>query len=371
MSIQFPDSPFQGQTFEASNGVFYTFIDGGWTANNADALDDRFVNLTGDTMTGDLTVPSLNDGQLGGFRNLIMNGSGLVSQRGLPFTAVMPAGGSLYSWDRWKAGAAVGSNFGAAAGSRDGRNTMIFNADAQYTVGQYIEYANVWHLGGKTVTLSYWAKAANSFTGNVGLEWLDTASGPIPGFGPGVNESVSVTTAWQYFTHTFTVPTTGTGFGNDWCLNCGWSSISANAALEIQDVQLEKGTVATPFEHRPIGVELSLCQRYYETSYSTGVKPGTLDVIGKIQLMTAGDAGGNNGMQGTFVVSKRTVPTVTMYSPNSGIANRAHVFFGAYTGEAAIGAVYSNQHRFIGVAGTFGALQVNGCEFHFTADAEL
>ena len=57
MSIQFPSPPSQGQTFEASNGVIYTYIDGGWTANNADALEDRFVNLTGDTMTGDLTAP--------------------------------------------------------------------------------------------------------------------------------------------------------------------------------------------------------------------------------------------------------------------------------------------------------------------------
>jgi hypothetical protein len=33
-------------------------------------------------------------------------------------------------------------------------------------------------------------------------------------------------------------------------------------------VQLERGSVASPFEHRPIGMELSLCQRYYfKSSY--------------------------------------------------------------------------------------------------------
>jgi hypothetical protein len=62
MSIQFPDSPAQGQTFEASNGVLYTYIDGGWIANNADALEDSFVKLTGDTMTGGLSLPSLTNG---------------------------------------------------------------------------------------------------------------------------------------------------------------------------------------------------------------------------------------------------------------------------------------------------------------------
>jgi len=39
--------------------------------------------------------------------------------------------------------------------------------------------------------------------------------------------------------------------------------------------QLEKGTTATPFEYRPIGTELALCQRYYEKSYALGTAPGT------------------------------------------------------------------------------------------------
>ena len=39
-------------------------------------------------------------------------------------------------------------------------------------------------------------------------------------------------------------------------------------------VQLEEGSVATPFELRPIGLELSLCQRYYETISATPVTAG-------------------------------------------------------------------------------------------------
>ena len=56
MSIQFPDSPTQGDSFVASNGVSYTYDNGGWIANSQSALDDRFVNVSGDNMTGDLTL---------------------------------------------------------------------------------------------------------------------------------------------------------------------------------------------------------------------------------------------------------------------------------------------------------------------------
>ena len=43
----------------------------------------------------------------------------------------------------------------------------------------------------------------------------------------------------------------------------------------ITGIQLEEGSMATPFEQRPIGLELSLCQRYYQTGRGTIVKVST------------------------------------------------------------------------------------------------
>jgi hypothetical protein len=64
--------------------------------------------------------------------------------------------------------------------------------------------------------------------------------------------------------------TSGT-LGTTWA-----SSVDANRAVgqtnlaaatsnywQVTGVQLEVGTVATPFEHKPYGVELAECQRYY------------------------------------------------------------------------------------------------------------
>ena len=44
-----------------------------------------------------------------------------------------------------------------------------------------------------------------------------------------------------------------------------------NIPIAATNVQLEEGSIATPFEQRPIGLELSLCQRYYYRIVSNGV----------------------------------------------------------------------------------------------------
>ena len=64
---------------------------------------------------------------------------------------------------------------------------------------------------------------------------------------------------------TFTVSGSGTG-------NHLWIKFSLDTAVDfsaLDKVQVEEGTVATPFEHRPYGLELSLCQRYYWNEPST------------------------------------------------------------------------------------------------------
>ena len=65
----------------------------------------------------------------------------------------------------------------------------------------------------------------------------------------------------------------------------------------IGEVQLERGSVATPFEQRPIGLELSLCQRYYES------------VMASVNGIVHFGNGDYRGSDIKFKVTKRVVPT--------------------------------------------------------------
>jgi len=80
---------------------------------------------------------------------------------------------------------------------------------------------------------------------------------------------------------------------------------TASATFYITGVQLEEGTVATPFEHRPYGTELALCQRYYERWNATS---GNGDVLFNGQAIST-----NQVLAGPFhmKVTKRALPEIT------------------------------------------------------------
>lgn len=84
-----------------------------------------------------------------------------------------------------------------------------------------------------------------------------------------------------------------------------------NATFEITEVQLEKGSVSTPFTRRPFGQELALCQRYY---WQTTSSPN-----GAVTLMTGGLAAGTGTVAQLYCalpVSMRTTPTASISTTN-------------------------------------------------------
>lgn len=223
-----------------------------------------------------------------GFRNLIMNGDFRINQRG--FTSATTSG---FTHDRW-----IGGVSGDGTTTHSVQNFTLGNSIAgeepeKYhrivTTGQtsaavesfiWQNIENVRTLAGQTATLSFWARSASG-TPSVAIEiqqYFGTGGSPSAIVSTPIGKVV-LSTTWTRYSITIVVPsisgkTLGTdkgdhlrlfmyvSAGSNFNTRTGSLGIQSNT-FEFWGVQLEKNYQPTPFEQRPIGVELSLCQRYY------------------------------------------------------------------------------------------------------------
>mgnify|MGYP006213139137 CR=1 FL=1 len=263
--------PSSGNGIEDSSGNSVLSESGGnvsLTAKNA-------------TVTGDF-IPS-NSFM---FRNKLINGNFDIWQRGTSQT-----NSGFGSADRWhnehNGSSKTASQQSFANGQTDVpgnpkfylRNVVTSSANAANYVIVYQNIEGVETLAGKTVTLSFYAKADSSK--NIATEFAQSfgTGGSPSSFNPEINVTThSLTSSWQKFTVTTTLPSiSGKTIGSDNNDILGvnfWLEAGANfntrtnslgqqsGTFDIAQVQIEEGSSATPFEHRPIGMELSLCQRY-------------------------------------------------------------------------------------------------------------
>ena len=145
---------------------------------------------------------------------------------------------------------------------------------------------------------------------------------------------------------------------------------TTNATFDITGVQLEVGSVATPFEHRSFGDELARCQRYYQKSYDYETAPGTAVSQGTIQhgytSMPASNYVARFGAQ--FRTSMRAQPTVVTYDTagNSGKCNYPDT-----STNQSFTIIHRGQNNFSAETSSLS----NGTDarlyFHYTAEAEL
>jgi hypothetical protein len=202
---------------------------------------------------------------ISGFRNILINGDFRIWQRG---TSSSHSGGGVYV-DMWREYTDVGS----ATQSRDTTVTVprVANQSYKFTVGgsatnfnlfQIIESANCGHLAGQTVTFSFYASVSSARNLNVVLASSTTTDALWTGSWTSFSSTaIALTTSMTRYTVTTTVPsnmkTLQVAFGS------GGTLLAAGSSVNITGAQLEVGSIATPFEQRPIGTELALCQRYY------------------------------------------------------------------------------------------------------------
>ena len=204
-----------------------------------------------------------SDGALSN-RNLIINGAMQVWQRGTSHTT---SGG--YSADRWWM-----ANATSVARSTEAPDGFAYSAfitasgGGNDSIGQPIELttgSSSPMVVGQKVTVSLYAKTASGtddIAATINFRDAKYSGTNQSAFGNG--ETWTVTTTWQRFTTTFTVPSI-----NPTNVLAGLEIFGIGSSMYITGVQLEVGDTATPFEHRSIGQELSLCQRFYWQNFDT------------------------------------------------------------------------------------------------------
>jgi len=289
----------------------------------------------------------LSNSQIGGRRNIIINGAMQVAQRATSATGVGSGTVGYVAVDRFRlqkdgsptARFTVSQDTNAPVGFANSMKAAVTTADTsvgsailQY-VDQFIEAQNLQQLAygtssAKKITLSFYVKCSTAQTFAVDLVNEDNTKY--------FNTTYTVSSANTWERKTITIPAdTASGFNNDngrglrvrWTLVAGsnWTDGSVSTAWsgdynvatnhqntwvgatgrtwQLTGVQLEVGEQATPFEHRSFGEELLLCQRYfYKIEGTTGFK--TTFINGAIDGSTA------IGVQ-KHQVEMRAAPTFT------------------------------------------------------------
>ena len=286
------------------------------------------LNVTGATTSGSFVQGTDYLSPYQGFRNKIINGSFEVWQRGTART-FMNAG--QYLADRWtirlyQNGGHQRTAVTPVAGMQtryalrvSSSSTAEAGGGARMWANTELESADSIPLRGKTMTFSFWVRfssaTCSSSTATPYGNWgaaidfcSSTTDAPMAttaanGGGGGVTlVNGSLPTTWTKYTGTYTIPSNANNVG----IAFGFGGLGNTASTgtvwyEITQVQLEQGSVATPFEQRPIGTELALCQRYYQQQ--------------PLILSGATNGGFSNSYLQTFDmgINMRTTPTVFFY----------------------------------------------------------
>jgi hypothetical protein len=145
----------------------------------------------------------------------------------------------------------------------------VTTGDNNMQVQQRLE--DVTALAGQEVTISFYAKGTNPGAGAIYLSVFQIFGSGGSANVTAVDEPITYTGSWARYSHTFTMPsvsgkTVGTNGYLGITLRQGSGDTSTDAwELDIWGVQLEAGSIATPFKrHAPsLQGELAACQRYY------------------------------------------------------------------------------------------------------------
>ncbi len=307
----------------------------------------------GNTATINSMTPTADS--LQGFRNRIINGDMRIAQRG---TSATPTAGGYFTIDRWRFGQAA--SYAASLTPTISQSSTVpagFTNSFLYTNGtgsaptstqlisidQYIEGLNCADLdfgsaSAKTVTVSFWVRASVTGTYSVALTNSSIDRSYVAEY------TISSANTWEYKTITIAGDTSGTwlktngtgilvrfpiGAGTGLQTTAGtWQAgnyyttsactnltATTGATFYITGVQLEVGSVATPFERRDYGRELIMCQRYFQraTNSSGGIR--------YLSILQAFSTAAVYGVLLRFPVTFRATPSISISASFGGFYN--------------------------------------------------
>jgi hypothetical protein len=219
-------------------------------------------------------------------------------------------------------------------------SSSVTGASSAVCVSYFSE--DMTEFAGKTMTLSFWAKADTARTIAVEFGQYPGSGGSAAVTGLGVTH-LALTSSWALYTVTYTFPSiSGLTFSGSqltsstitWWLDAGSNFNTRSGSLGQQSgtvdlamIQWEQGSVATTFDQRPEGVELSSLQRYYEKSYDPDTAPGTVTTFGYIQESMnslANTVAHTLNSKINFKAVKRVAPTVSIYSWQTGTSAKVY-----------------------------------------------
>ena len=201
-------------------------------------------------------------------RNLIINGGFDIWQRGNSHTSTAV---NEYSADRFRTeGNALSTTISRqafTAGQTDVPNFPTYYArvatSAKPSSGQYwalmqrIE-APLNARQGQTYTLSYWVRSTSGTVAASAFTYGFGGSGSVR------SNSPALTTTWQKVTSTqANINVSGGGTYLSVYIMHLADTAPSSMSVEIANVKVEEGHVATDFEHHSYGEELALCHRYF------------------------------------------------------------------------------------------------------------
>jgi len=284
----------------------------------------------------------LTNSQIGGRRNLIINGAVSVNQRNVGTVNVNATYNGYTTADRWQANRTADDKYSiqVSTDAPDNFNSSLLatslsaysvSASDIFFLQQSIEGNNCVNLAwgsssAETITLSFYVKS--SLTGTFGGCLANSAHNRSYPF----SYSISSANTWERKTLTITGDTSGTwltdngtgvqvifglgggstrsGTAGAWNSNTNYTATGATslvgtsgATWQITGIQLEVGEQATPFEHRSFGEELALCQRYF-----------TNQDVGTLRLSVIRTSDNLRRAYAFFPVTMRANPTIVRTS---------------------------------------------------------